>query len=219
MVRVSARARTSQEANQLGGAVILPLIFLAVGQSSGLLLVPLEIAIAVGAVLWVVALAPHPRRRQALHQRPARRAPVVLVGRLRRAPRSDEARPACSVLRSASGEPVASRRGSGHAGPRSSRLRPDRGRCRRAPGSAGGAGGRRSACPLPATVLAPLTWSRPTSCVLASEARRSSEEVAAGDRRGTQSMKKSWRAAAPRMSARRMARTMVVPGLMGAPWW
>ena len=38
MVRVSARARTSQEANQLGGAVILPLIVLAVGQSSGLLL-------------------------------------------------------------------------------------------------------------------------------------------------------------------------------------
>ena len=49
MVRVSARARTSQEANQLGGAVILPLIFLAVGQSSGLLLVPLEVAIAIGA--------------------------------------------------------------------------------------------------------------------------------------------------------------------------
>jgi len=56
MVRVSARARTSQEANQLGGAVILPLIFLAVGQSSGLLLVPLEIAILIGVVLWVVAL-------------------------------------------------------------------------------------------------------------------------------------------------------------------
>ena len=88
MVRVSARARTSQEANQLGGAVILPLIFLAVGQSSGLLLVPLEIAILVGAVLWVVALLLDPRRRQALHQRPARRAPVVLVGRLRRPPRS-----------------------------------------------------------------------------------------------------------------------------------
>ena len=41
MVRVSARARTTQEANQLGGAVILPLIFLAVGQSTGLLLVDL----------------------------------------------------------------------------------------------------------------------------------------------------------------------------------
>jgi ABC-2 type transport system permease protein len=56
MVRVSARARTSQEANQLGGAVILPLIFLAVGQSSGLLLVPLEIAILVGFLIWGVAV-------------------------------------------------------------------------------------------------------------------------------------------------------------------
>jgi ABC-2 type transport system permease protein len=56
MVRVSARARTAQEANQLGGAVILPLIFLAVGQSTGLLLVDLAVAIAIGAVLWVVAL-------------------------------------------------------------------------------------------------------------------------------------------------------------------
>jgi ABC-type Na+ efflux pump permease subunit len=57
MVRVSARARTSQEANQLGGAVILPLIFLAVGQSSGLLLVPLSVAIAVGALIWLVAIS------------------------------------------------------------------------------------------------------------------------------------------------------------------
>ena len=56
MVRISARARTSQEANQLGGAVILPLIFLAVGQSSGLLLVDLPVGIAIGAVIWVVAL-------------------------------------------------------------------------------------------------------------------------------------------------------------------
>jgi ABC-2 type transport system permease protein len=55
MVRVSARARTSQEANQLGGAVILPLIFLAVGQSSGLLLAPLEVAVGVGALLWLIA--------------------------------------------------------------------------------------------------------------------------------------------------------------------
>ena len=39
MVRVSAAARTAQEANQLGGAVILPLIFLALGQATGLLLV------------------------------------------------------------------------------------------------------------------------------------------------------------------------------------
>lgn len=56
MVRVSARARTSQEANQLGGAVILPLIFLAVGQSSGLLLLDLPIGIAVGGFIWLIAL-------------------------------------------------------------------------------------------------------------------------------------------------------------------
>jgi ABC-type Na+ efflux pump permease subunit len=56
MVRVSARVRTSQEANQLGGAVILPLIFLAVGQSTGLLLVTPPVAIGVGVLLWLVAL-------------------------------------------------------------------------------------------------------------------------------------------------------------------
>ena len=57
MVRVSARTSTTQEANQLGGAVILPLIFLAVGQSTGLLLVDWPVAVAIGAVIWVVALA------------------------------------------------------------------------------------------------------------------------------------------------------------------
>ncbi len=56
MVRISARAKTSQEANQLGGAVILPLIFLAVGQSSGLLLVPLPVAAVIGGVIWLVAI-------------------------------------------------------------------------------------------------------------------------------------------------------------------
>jgi hypothetical protein len=56
MVRVSARAKSTQEANQLGGAVILPLIFLAVGQSSGLLLVTLPIAFAIGAAVWALAL-------------------------------------------------------------------------------------------------------------------------------------------------------------------
>ena len=55
MVRVSARARTAQEANQLGGAVVLPLIFLAVGQSTGLLLVTLPVAVAIGAAIWAVA--------------------------------------------------------------------------------------------------------------------------------------------------------------------
>jgi ABC-type Na+ efflux pump permease subunit len=56
MVRVSARARTAQEANQLGGAVILPIIFATVAQSTGLLLVSLPIALAVGAAVWALAL-------------------------------------------------------------------------------------------------------------------------------------------------------------------
>lgn len=56
MVRVSARAKTAQEANQLGGAVILPLIFVAVGQSTGLLLVTLPVAFAIGAAVWAIAL-------------------------------------------------------------------------------------------------------------------------------------------------------------------
>jgi ABC-type Na+ efflux pump permease subunit len=56
MVRVSVRARTAQEANQLGGAVVLPLIFLAVGQSAGLLLVSVPVAFGIGLVLWAIAL-------------------------------------------------------------------------------------------------------------------------------------------------------------------
>jgi hypothetical protein len=57
MVRVSARAKTAQEANQLGGAVVLPLIFLAVGQSSGLLLLSIPLGLAVGALLWTIAIS------------------------------------------------------------------------------------------------------------------------------------------------------------------
>lgn len=55
MVRVSARAKTAQEANQLGGAVVLPLIFLAMGQSTGLLLLDVPVALAIGLAIWVVA--------------------------------------------------------------------------------------------------------------------------------------------------------------------
>jgi ABC-2 type transport system permease protein len=65
MVRVSARARTSQEANQLGGAVVLPLIFLAVGQATVLLLVSPIVSLGFGALLWAVSLV--------LAQRGARR--------------------------------------------------------------------------------------------------------------------------------------------------
>lgn len=57
MVRVSVRARTTQEANQLGGTIILPLIVVTLGQATGVLLVGLPVAFAIGAVIWVVAIA------------------------------------------------------------------------------------------------------------------------------------------------------------------
>jgi hypothetical protein len=56
MVRVSARARTTQEANQLGGTVILPLIVLTLGQATSLLLAGLPFALAAGAVMWILAV-------------------------------------------------------------------------------------------------------------------------------------------------------------------
>ena len=56
LVIVSSRARTTQEANQLGGAVILPLIFLAAGEASALLLAPLVAVFLVGVLIWALAL-------------------------------------------------------------------------------------------------------------------------------------------------------------------
>jgi ABC-2 type transport system permease protein len=55
LVLVSSRARTTQEANQLGGAVILPLIFLAAGQVAPILLAPVPVVIALGAATWLIA--------------------------------------------------------------------------------------------------------------------------------------------------------------------
>jgi ABC-type Na+ efflux pump permease subunit len=55
LVLVSARARTTQEANQLGGAVILPLIFAAASQVAPVLLAPVPVVFAMGAVVWALA--------------------------------------------------------------------------------------------------------------------------------------------------------------------
>jgi len=56
MVRVSIRVNNSQEAQQLGGAVVLPFVILAVGQTTGLLLAGPIVAITVGAIVWAIAL-------------------------------------------------------------------------------------------------------------------------------------------------------------------
>jgi ABC-type Na+ efflux pump permease subunit len=57
MVRVSMRVSNTQEAQQLGGAVVLPLVILAVGQTSTLLLAGPPTALAAGAAIWAVAIA------------------------------------------------------------------------------------------------------------------------------------------------------------------
>ena len=56
MVRVSTRVNTTQEAQQLGGAVVLPLVMLAVGQTTGLLLTGVATAVLAGAAVWGVAI-------------------------------------------------------------------------------------------------------------------------------------------------------------------
>ena len=55
MVRVSARAATTQEANQLGGAVIMPIILATVGQASGVLVLGAAWVLGIAAGIWVLA--------------------------------------------------------------------------------------------------------------------------------------------------------------------
>ncbi len=57
MVRVSARSNTTQDANQLGGAVIMPIILTVVGQSAALLMMPIGAEIFSGVLMWMLALA------------------------------------------------------------------------------------------------------------------------------------------------------------------
>lgn len=56
MVRVSMRVNNTQEAQQLGGAVVLPLVILAVGQTTGLMLAGATTTFVAGAVIWAVAI-------------------------------------------------------------------------------------------------------------------------------------------------------------------
>jgi ABC-type Na+ efflux pump permease subunit len=57
IVRVSARARSTPEANQMSAAVVLPLIFATWVQATGLLIAPLSWTLVIGLVLWLLALA------------------------------------------------------------------------------------------------------------------------------------------------------------------
>jgi ABC-2 type transport system permease protein len=57
IVRVSARARSTPEANQMSAAVVLPLIFTTWVQATALLVTPVPLALAIGAGVWALALA------------------------------------------------------------------------------------------------------------------------------------------------------------------
>lgn len=55
MVRVSVRSHSTQEANQLGGAVIMPLILAIVGQATALMVLPRGLLWGAGALSWLLA--------------------------------------------------------------------------------------------------------------------------------------------------------------------
>jgi ABC-type transport system involved in multi-copper enzyme maturation permease subunit len=56
LVLVSARVRGFQEAYQLGGLVVLPLVALLVSQLTGALYLEIGLIVLIGAVVWVVAI-------------------------------------------------------------------------------------------------------------------------------------------------------------------
>ena len=56
VVVVSARVATAHEAFQAGGLVVLPVVALLLGQVSGVLFLGPALALALGAVLWLLAL-------------------------------------------------------------------------------------------------------------------------------------------------------------------
>ena len=55
LVHVSVRVRGFQEAYQLGGLVVLPLVLLLVGQLTGVLYLDLPAVIALALIVWLVA--------------------------------------------------------------------------------------------------------------------------------------------------------------------
>ena len=57
LVQVSARVRGFQEAYQIGGLVVLPLVALLVAQLAGALYLDLSVVAVLGALVWAIALA------------------------------------------------------------------------------------------------------------------------------------------------------------------
>jgi ABC-type Na+ efflux pump permease subunit len=57
MVLVSSRVSTFQEAYQLGGVVVIPLVLMLLGQIAGVVYFSPLVVVGVGCVLWLLALA------------------------------------------------------------------------------------------------------------------------------------------------------------------
>jgi ABC-2 type transport system permease protein len=57
MVFVSVRAQGFQDAYQTGGLVVLPVVFLMIGQISGAMYFSLSVVLLVGAVVWLLDIA------------------------------------------------------------------------------------------------------------------------------------------------------------------
>jgi Na+-transporting NADH:ubiquinone oxidoreductase subunit NqrD len=56
-VLVSSKVKTFQEAYQLSGLVVLPIVMLVLAQASGVLFLGPLVAFVLGLVLWVIAIA------------------------------------------------------------------------------------------------------------------------------------------------------------------
>jgi ABC-2 type transport system permease protein len=54
MVLVSSRVRTFQEAYQLGGVVVVPVVLLVIGQATGVMYFDVGLVLLLGLVLWVL---------------------------------------------------------------------------------------------------------------------------------------------------------------------
>jgi len=57
MLLVSLRVRGMQEATQLGGVFVLPVIALVVGEGRGAILLGPVMAVAIGLLVWAIAAA------------------------------------------------------------------------------------------------------------------------------------------------------------------
>jgi ABC-2 type transport system permease protein len=54
MVLVSSRAQGFQDANQIGGVVVLPVVFLAIGQVSGAMSLSVTLLFLLGLIIWLL---------------------------------------------------------------------------------------------------------------------------------------------------------------------